>query len=192
MVTAVKIAALHIAAAALVCLFFIYQVGAREHHHGHQSYRHHHHHHRSSHRHTHRHTVHRMDATSSVGLAPTLAAKVNEIRRDCGSSLISAVRHTYVAGTRRLSCHASGEAADVSGNPSCIYNHLHDWHGGYSIDYSHVGHVHISVCSREAGAHFVHGGYTRHASRHHIHFAHAHGHRHASLSGPMWNGFQWK
>lgn len=93
-----------------------------------------------------------------------LAAKVDEIRVYCGSRVVSAVRHTYVNGTHKISCHASGQAVDMSNNPHCIYAHLLDWPGGYSTDYARMGHVHISICAREMHVHFAHGN--RHRSRH--------------------------
>ena len=99
------------------------------------------------------------------GLVPGLAVKVAEIVQTCGSRLISGVRHTFVAGTRTISLHASGRAADVAGNAPCIYSLLAGWPGGYSIDYGAVGHVHISLGGREDGARFRHGGHHRH--RHH-------------------------
>jgi hypothetical protein len=103
-------------------------------------------------------------------LVGPLASKVAEIEYACGSRLISAVRHSLIAGTRLLSLHAFGRAADVAGNPACIYGTLAGWQGGYSVDYGSVGHVHISwdPGGREWGARFVHGG-RRHARRHRQH-----------------------
>jgi hypothetical protein len=96
----------------------------------------------------------------AAGLVPPLAAKAAEIVAACGSQIISAVRHTYIAGTRRISLHASGEAVDLRGNPSCIYAHLKGWPGGYSTDYGRARHVHVSYSSggREWGVRFAHGG----------------------------------
>lgn len=102
---------------------------------------------------------------SSSGLVAPLAAKVAEIQSACGSKLISGVRHTYIRGTRRISLHASGKAADMQGNPSCIYQHLSGWPGGYSTDYGRVRHVHISydeAGGREWGYRFAHGGGHKH------------------------------
>lgn len=102
------------------------------------------------------------------GIVAPLAAKVTEIQSACGSRVISAVRNTFVAGTRTMSLHASGQAVDMSGNPSCIYAMLRGWPGGYSTDYGRVAHVHISYGGREHGVRFVHGGgRTRHAHRRH-------------------------
>jgi hypothetical protein len=97
--------------------------------------------------------------------------------------LISAHRPgAVVAGSGRASLHSAypSRAADMAGNPSCIYAHLHGWRGGYSVDYSRVKHVHISwsppgsghMAGREWHARFNHygGGRRRHyASRHHSH-----------------------
>jgi hypothetical protein len=112
----------------------------------------------------------------SIGMAgvnPVLAAKVASIVGVCGSRVVSTVRHTYVAGTRRISQHANGTAVDITGNPACIYGQLHGWEGGYSVDYGAVRHVHISIGGREAGTRFVHGGHRRHYAhhRHHSHWA---------------------
>ena len=119
------------------------------------------------------------------GLVGPLADKVAEIVKTCGSRLISAVRHTFIAGTRRISLHASGKAADVAGNPSCIYAALKDWKGGYSVDYGRVAHVHLSYDPdgrREWGARFVHGGHRRHyAHGHRKHYAHHRPRRYAAI-----------
>lgn len=98
---------------------------------------------------------------SMAGVVPALAAKVAQIQSACpGAHVISSVRHTRIRGTRRLSLHATGEAVDMRGNPSCIYAQLRDWAGGYSTDYSRARHIHISLAAngREAGLRFVHGG----------------------------------
>lgn len=108
-----------------------------------------------------------------AGIVAPLAAKVRSIQASCGSAVISAVRHgARVRGSGRPSLHASGRAVDVRGNPSCIYANLKGWTnrgGGYSRDYSRVGHVHISYGGREAGLVFAHYGHrsSRYASRRH-------------------------
>lgn len=109
------------------------------------------------------------------GVVAPLAAKVQQIVSSCGSKVISGVRNTYVAGTRRISLHASGRAVDVQGNPNCIYKQLAKWPGGYSTDYARVNHVHISYGGREHGSRFVHrgGGKTRYAKRHKRHHRYA-------------------
>jgi hypothetical protein len=100
------------------------------------------------------------------GVIAPLAAKAAEIVSTCGSRVVSAVRHTFIAGTRQISLHASGRAVDMVGNPGCMYALLKGWPGGYSTDYGRVRHVHISYKpgGREWGTRFVHG--TRHARRH--------------------------
>lgn len=107
------------------------------------------------------------------GIVAPLAAKVAEIVSSCGSQVVSGVRHTYIAGTRHISLHASGKAVDLAGNPSCIYAMLSGWPGGYSTDYARMRHVHLSYDpdgGREMGIRFVHGGgRTRHAHRRHHH-----------------------
>lgn len=82
---------------------------------------------------------------SLAGVVAPLAAKARELQSVCGARIISAVRHTYIAGTGgRLSLHASGRAVDIIGNPSCLYANLRGFPGGVSIDYGRVKHVHIS------------------------------------------------
>lgn len=93
------------------------------------------------------------------GVAPALAAKAREIASACGSRVVSGVRHTRVAGSGRMSLHASGSAVDMAGNPSCIYAHLRGWPGGVSTDYARAPggpHVHFSLGGREDGLRFAH------------------------------------
>lgn len=101
---------------------------------------------------------------SLSGVVAPLAAKAAEIVAACGSRVTSAVRQTFIAGTRRISLHASGKAVDIAGNPSCIINHLAGWPGGYTTDYGRVRHVHVSYDpgGREWGLRFAHG---RHGQR---------------------------
>lgn len=108
----------------------------------------------------------------SSGLVAPLAAKLTSIQAACpGTVAISGVRHTYIAGTRRISLHASGKAVDVRGPYSCIYAQLRGWVGGYSTDAGRVQHIHISYDAdggREMGLAFRHGVH-RHARRIHRH-----------------------
>jgi hypothetical protein len=102
------------------------------------------------------------------GVVPALASKVAQIQSACpGAHVISGLRHTRIRGSGRMSLHATGEAVDMRGNPSCVYAQLRDWPGGYSTDYGRVQHVHISLAAngREAGLRFAHGG-GRHHHRH--------------------------
>jgi hypothetical protein len=127
-------------------------------------------------RHAGRH--HGLAASDLIG---TLQSKVLEIESACGSHLISGYRPgARVAGSGRPSLHSvyPARAADLSGNPGCIYAHLHGWQGGYSTDYGRVRHVHVSYSppgdgylgGREWHARFAHYGGGHHhgyASRHH-------------------------
>ena len=98
----------------------------------------------------------------SAGLVGPLAAKLASIQAACpGTQAISGVRHTRIAGTRRMSLHAQGKAVDVRGPYGCIYAQLKDWSGGYSTDSGRVQHIHISydvAGGREMGLRFAHGG----------------------------------
>lgn len=98
------------------------------------------------------------------GVSAALAAKAREIVSACGSRVISGVRHTRIAGTHRMSLHASGRAVDMQGNPACIYAALRGWPGGVSTDYGRAPggpHVHFSLGGREDGRRFAH----RHSRR---------------------------
>jgi hypothetical protein len=104
--------------------------------------------------------AHREPDRNSVGFENvhgTLAAKAHEITMSCGSTVISGFRGgARIAGSGHPSLHASGRAVDIRGNPGCIYAHLHDWPGGYSVDYGAVQHVHISLGGHEDGMRFTH------------------------------------
>jgi hypothetical protein len=105
-------------------------------------------------------------SVSVTGIVPALAAKVAQIQSSCpGAHVISGLRHTRIRGSGRMSLHATGEAVDMRGNPSCVYAQLRDWPGGYSTDYGRAKHIHISLAAngREAGLRFAHGG------KHHRH-----------------------
>jgi hypothetical protein len=121
---------------------------------------------------------------SVSSLVSALQSKVSEIISACGARLVSSYRPgAHVAGTSHASLHSTypARAADLSGNPSCIYSHLHGWQGGYSTDYGRVRHVHISysppgsgyLAGREWHARFAHfgGGYHRYTRRHHHRYA---------------------
>ncbi|MDC7787809.1 hypothetical protein PQJ75_27150 [Rhodoplanes sp. TEM] len=113
--------------------------------------------------------VHRADGARTPrlgGIVAPLAQKAAEISAACGARVISGVRHTRVAGTGRMSLHASGRAIDMRGNPGCIYRMLQGWAGGYTTDYGRAGHVHISWGGSEHGLRFAHGGgRSRHAHK---------------------------
>lgn len=113
----------------------------------------------------------------AIGIDPTLAGKVSSIQAACpGTQIISGLRHTKVAGTRRWSLHASGKAVDVRGPYGCIYAQLRGGSGGYSTDAGRVNHIHISYDAaggREMGIAFKHGG-RKFAKRHKARYAHRH------------------
>lgn len=97
-------------------------------------------------------------SVSLAGVVPELAAKARSIVAACNAKVISAVRRTRIAGTRRMSLHAYGRAVDLAGHPACIYAHLRQWPGGMSTDYARVRHVHLSFDpqGREWGRRFAH------------------------------------
>jgi hypothetical protein len=105
----------------------------------------------------------------SSGLFGPLQAKLASIQAACpGTHAISGIRHTRIAGTRRMSLHAQGKAVDVRGPYGCIYSQLKGWSGGYSTDAGRVQHIHISYDDgggREMGLRFAHGGGRRHSWR---------------------------
>lgn len=105
----------------------------------------------------------------SSGLVGPLQAKLASIQAACpGTHAISGVRHTRIAGSRRMSLHAQGKAVDVRGPYGCIYGQLRGWSGGYSTDAGRVQHIHISYDDgggREMGLRFAHGGGRRHSWR---------------------------
>lgn len=98
----------------------------------------------------------------AAGIVAPLAAKLASIQAACpGTHAISGIRHTRVAGSRRMSLHAQGKAVDVRGPYGCIYAQLKDWKGGYSTDAGRARHIHISydeAGGREMGLRFAHGG----------------------------------
>ncbi|MEO6381994.1 MAG: hypothetical protein ABIO35_08350 [Nitrobacter sp.] len=107
---------------------------------------------------------------SLKGVTPVLAAKAQEIVRDCGSKIVSAV-----AGRHNRSNHPRGRAVDMQGNPACIYAHLVGWAGGYSTDYHTAPggkHTHISwnPGGQEWGVRFVH----HHHGKRRTQYAHRH------------------
>ena len=107
------------------------------------------------------------NSTAVEPLVEPLRTKVKEIVAECGSTVVSTIR-----SWGKTPNHRQGKAADIKGNPTCIYAHLKGWPGGYSTDYSRVKHVHISYNrAHEWGIRFAHGGRrsttTLSAKRHH-------------------------
>lgn len=109
-------------------------------------------------------------STSLSGLPGQLIAKVKQIQSACGSKVVSTHRRGARTPRGTLSNHALGKAADLQGNPRCIYAKLKGWPGGYSTDYSRAPggpHVHLSFNRhKEWGLRFAHaGGRHRHRGR---------------------------
>ena len=100
--------------------------------------------------------------TAPLGCLPAeLRAKVAEIIGACGTHVLRTFTPgAVIAGTRHLSEHAFCRAADLAGNPACIYAHLRGFRGGVSTDYGRMRHVHVSwhPGGWEQGVRFVHGG----------------------------------
>lgn len=129
-------------------------------------------------------------------LTPGLRDKVAEILGACNTRVTSGYRRgARVAGSGRPSLHSAypSQAADLVGDPQCIYSHLKKWPGGYSVDYAAVKHVHVSLGSgkRERGARFVHyRGGNRYAHRSGPR-RYAHRQQHAPQTyGPQYAGAQ--
>ncbi len=93
-------------------------------------------------------------SVSLTGVTPVLAAKARQIVASCGSSIVSAISRRGIRSN-----HPTGRAVDIKGNPGCVYAQLKGWPGGYSTDYSAIGHVHISYNpgGQEWGLRFAHG-----------------------------------
>jgi len=109
--------------------------------------------------HLHRRRYHPSSDFAAATVRGQLATKAQEIVANCGSTVISGWRPgARVAGSGRVSLHASGRAIDLKGNPRCIYLHLQGWPGGYSVDYRAMQHVHVSLGGIEDGLRFVHNG----------------------------------
>lgn len=116
-----------------------------------------------------------------AGVVEPLAAMSRRLMAECGASVISGVRKTYVRGSGKQSLHWTGHAVDIVGNPRCLYATLAKakWPGGMSTDYSAVRHVHLSHKrgGREWGRKFAHyrGGVkrTRYAKHRRLHYASA-------------------
>lgn len=107
--------------------------------------------------------------TSVSGSMPgQLRAFLNRVQAQCGHVTVISTfrRNAVVAGTRRRSCHAFGQAVDYQvRNPSCALRVAAGHRAlGHTVDYAAVRHFHVSSCRQEAGARFRHGR-TRYARR---------------------------
>ncbi|HEY4774287.1 MAG TPA: hypothetical protein VIH40_05650, partial [Xanthobacteraceae bacterium] len=118
------------------------------------------------------------NSISVAGLPAPLVAKVREITNACGSRVVSTWRRGARVWGGSVSNHARWRAADLVGNPRCIYPLLANWPGGYSTDYHDVRcrtargwvrcpHVHLSwnPGGMEWGKRFAHRGGRKHGAR---------------------------
>jgi len=87
--------------------------------------------------------------------AASLSGIVAQLKSQCGAKVISGYRATRIYGGS-LSCHAMGQAVDMTGNYACMYRVLRSWPGGYTLDSGRCKHIHISSCKREWGLRFNH------------------------------------
>lgn len=125
------------------------------------------HHHMPRH-HGHGH-VHVHNTRTGPGIPGPVRTALNQVSSQCqGFRIVSHFRPgAHVAGTRRVSLHASGRAVDFRvSNWGCAYHALRGWGGGISMDAPRVHHIHISYGGHEG--HFMHHmvGSVRYASRH--------------------------
>jgi len=104
------------------------------------------------------------------GIPNEVGSFLSKVQRECGKvTVISTLRRgSRVAGSRRMSCHAIGQAVDYQVvDPSCALRLARTVRLGHSIDYYGVRalygrgmpvHYHVSNCRQEMGAKFAHGG----------------------------------
>ncbi len=86
------------------------------------------------------------------GVDRELAAVYAYVRARCkGIRVVSAVRRTYISGSRRRSLHWSGNALDFRASSyRCAYAALrsYGWKGGWARDGVRCRHIHISYGGR--------------------------------------------
>lgn len=100
----------------------------------------------------------------AAGIPSEIASFLSRVRAQCGSAQVISTfrRDAFIAGTRRRSCHATGQAVDyTTSNPSCALRVAQGSSLGHSIDYGRVRHFHVSSCAQERGMRFAHGGTRR-------------------------------
>ena len=91
---------------------------------------------------------------STGGLSPRMAKVVADLRTKHGAAsvrIIAGRSYRYVAGSRRLSCHASGEAIDAYLSPDARADVRRNRLLGVITYSGAMRHWHVSVCRREAG-----------------------------------------
>lgn len=111
---------------------------------------------------------------STSCLPSSIKAALAKANAACGIRVISTFRRgARIAGTRRVSMHASCRAADfTSRDYGCVYRALASWPGKMSIDAGRAKHVHIDDGRY---ARFEHGRAHRYAKRtKHLRVAHRH------------------
>lgn len=100
------------------------------------------------------------NSVSIARLVHPLRVKVQQIFDACGARVVSAYRKNARTPRGHVSNHAVHRAADLRGNPRCIYAHLTEWPGGVTLDYARAPggpHVHVSYNPKmEWGRRFVH------------------------------------
>lgn len=100
-----------------------------------------------------------------------IAQFLGRVSQACGQvRVISTFRRgARVAGSRRQSCHATGQAVDYQvANPACALRMAQGVRLGHSIDYHtapSIRHFHVSNCRQEMGVRFAHGGGRSYARR---------------------------
>ena len=88
--------------------------------------------------------------------AASLSSIVAELKAHCGAKVISGLRPGSRTPFGVQSCHATGQAVDMTGNYGCMYARLRKWPGGYTTDSGRCRHIHISSCRMEWGMRFNH------------------------------------
>lgn len=86
----------------------------------------------------------------------SLGGIVSTLQARCGAKVISATRPGARTPFGNMSCHATGQAVDMTGNYACMYSVLKSWPGGYTLDSGRCRHIHISSCKMEWGMRFNH------------------------------------
>lgn len=82
---------------------------------------------------------------------------VGMLQSKCGAKVISSFRANARTPFGVTSCHATGQAVDMTGNYGCMYRLLAQHHkGGYTLDAGRCKHIHISWCKMEWGMRFNH------------------------------------
>jgi hypothetical protein len=95
-------------------------------------------------------------ATPGYSGGASLGGIVSTLQARCGAKVISSHRPGSVTPGGVQSCHATGQAVDMTGNYACMLSVLRSWPGGYTTDPGRCKHIHISSCKMEWGMRFNH------------------------------------